>query len=267
MKCYLDIYMGAAGETVGCLLPAKLEQCIFFSTGPVPLIESLQNKGESIVSTERCCFVRGSVNSAQLQLQIHGVLAMFVVIFHPTGFYRLFGIPAEHFADTFTQGEQSLGKDWEILGVDIRNTTTLDEKVLLAEHHLLKQLKRQFFVPDAVDMVTGKLLKDPEMPVSRMAKESYLSERQFRRKFTEKNGISPQTFSRICRGNKALKMKQLQPQRSWGSILMETGYTDASHFRREMKLLMGIEQPGLQGNDRFVNVQDTHFKLLEKREG
>ncbi len=265
VKCYLEIHMGSAGEMLGCALPAKLEQCIFFSTGPVPLIESPGNGNSNILSEERCCYIRGSVNNARLQLHIHGVLAMFVVIFHPTGFFRLFGIPASHFTDTFTHGDLSLGKDWEILGTDIRNTATMQEKVLLADSYLLHQLSRKAVTPDAVDIITEQLLRDPDMPVYRMAKESYLSERQFRRKFTERTGISPQTFSRISRGNNALKMKQLFPQRSWRSILLETGYSDASHFRREMKVLMGIEQPGLQGNDRFINVKDTHFKLLEKR--
>jgi transcriptional regulator GlxA family with amidase domain len=99
--------------------------------------------------------------------------------------------------------------------------------------------------------------------VQEMARSSYLSERQFRRKFMERTGLSPQAFSRISRISLALKMKRNFPLRSWRSVAFDTGYTDQSHFRKEMKLLMGIDHPANETDDQFVHVQGTNFKLLQ----
>lgn len=262
VKCYLDICMGTPGKAVNCTLPAKLEQCIFFSTGSIPVIEDQGNRQGNILSPDKCCNVRGGVSNSTLQLEITGTLSMFVVIFHPTGFYRFFNIPASHFADTFTQADISLGKEWETLGLRIRETNSVDEKRVLAERYLLQQLDRHSTGPDHTDATTLRLLHMPELTVGQMAKQSFLSERQFRRKFTERTGLSPQAFARISRINLAIKTKKLKPQRSWRSIAFEAGYTDQSHFRKEMKLLMGIDHPPEDTGQRFVDVEGTNFKLL-----
>jgi len=262
VKCYLEIYMGAPGEEVGCVLPAKLEQCIFFSIGHVPVIASPATGSGNILSPDSCCYVRGGVSNSMLELRIQGVLAMFVVIFHPTGFYRLFGVPMHHFANTFTQAGISLGKDWETLGVQVREATTIEDRIALAEGRLLQQLSKRIITSDAIDVTTMQLLQHTEMPVWMMARNSYLSERQFRRRFIDRTGLSPQNFARICRTNKALQLKQQQPQKSWESVAMETGYTDKSHLRREMKALMGLHH---SIDNSFIDVQGTNFKLLERR--
>jgi AraC-like DNA-binding protein len=265
IKCYLDICMGVPNEAVTCVLPAKLEQCIFFSTGNIPVVEDLSKRQGNILSPGKCCNVRGGVSSSTLELQITGQLDMFVVIFHPTGFFRFFGIPASHFSETFTPATISLGKEWELLGLQVREMTTIDEKKTFVERYLLHLLDKNSCSPDYIDAVTARLLQAPGLPVHLMAKQSFLSERQFRRKFTERTGLSPQAFARISRINFALKTKRLNPHSSWRSIAFETGYTDQSHFRKEMRSLMGIIHPAGNADEQFVDIEGTNFKLLSQK--
>jgi AraC-like DNA-binding protein len=242
-------------------LPAKTEQCIFISTGHVPVIEIASQHDGNILSPSRCCNVRGAVESSVLNLQMNGVLSMFVIIFRAGGFFRFFGIPPVHFSDRFTPADISLGKGWEFVGQLIRDAATFEERVQLAEQYLLRQYKPSAF--SAIDTVIQQTLAAEPIPVHEMSRRSYLSERQFRRKFIERTGLSPQTFSRICRSNQALQMKQLNPKKSWRSIAFEKGYTDQSHFRKEMKTLMGMEHTAKQLDKEFMNIEGTHFKLLD----
>ncbi|PZR24834.1 MAG: hypothetical protein DI535_20715 [Citrobacter freundii] len=263
IRCYLDITMGEDDLTFHCSLPAKLEQCIFFSTGDIPVIRDDAKKENNILSADNCCHVRGGMNTTNLKLQIDGVLDMFVVIFQPSGFFRFFNIPADHFSDTFTASAISLGKDWEYLGHKVREARTTDQRKDLIEMHLLRMLYQQRINHDAIDQTILQVTADPSISVNTMAKLSYLSERQFRRKFIERTGLSPQAFSRISRIGLALKIKRYNPARSWRSVAFESGYTDQSHFRKEMKMLMGIDHPSNETDDQFVNVEGTNFKLLK----
>ena len=268
VKCYLDISMGQAGHAFHCTLPAKLEQCIFFSTGAIPLIrDKARYEQGNILCAGDCCHVRGSVNSTNMQLGITGALDMFVVIFQPSGFFRLFNIPAVHFADTFTASSISIGRDWEDLGELVREAGTVDQRKALIEQGLLRVLGIRVQEPQAIDQAILRAAGSPLLSVGELAGSSYLSERQFRRKFMERTGLSPQAFKRISRAGLALRMKRDDPARSWRSIAFESGYTDQSHFRKEMKLLMGIDHPGMETNRQFVNVEGTDFKLLASRTG
>lgn len=257
--------MGENGQSFNCTLPAKLEQCIFFSTGEIPVIKDEFRKESNILSPGNCCHIRGGMNTTNLQLKIDGVLDMFVVIFQPAGFFRFFNIPADHFSDTFTASAISLGKDWEYLGHKIREATTTDGRKELIEAHLLQMLYQQSIKPDAIDGTILQVTTDPLIRVNEMARLSYLSERQFRRKFMERTGLSPQAFSRISRIGLALKMKRHSPTRSWRSVAFESGYTDQSHFRKEMRLLMGVDHPSNETDDQFVHVEGTNFKLLNSQ--
>lgn len=265
IKCYLDISMGEDAQTFHCALPAKLEQCIFFSTGNIPVIRDEAKKESNILSSGNCCHVRGGMNTTNLQLKIDGVLDMFVVIFQPSGFFRFFNIPANHFSDTFTASAMSLGKDWEYLGHKVREARTTDQRRALTEEHLLRMLYQQLIKRDAIDQTILQVTTDPSISVNTMAKLSYLSERQFRRKFIERTGLSPQAFSRISRIGLALKIKRYSPTRSWRSVAFESGYTDQSHFKKEMKLLMGVDHPSNETEDDFVDVEGTNFKLLSSQ--
>lgn len=265
VKCFLDISMGQHGQAFQCALPAKLEQCIFFSTGDIPVIGDTTGNNGNILSVNHCCHVRGGVNSNTLQLKIDGALDMFVVIFQPSGFFRFFNMPASHFSDTFTVAAHSLGKEWEYLGESVREAAGSDRKTQLIERYLLRLLRQPVITNSMIDQTIMEVIGQPSLSVSEMAKQSFLSERQFRRKFMERTGLSPQAFSRISRISLAMKMKRNDPLRSWRSIAFESGFTDQSHFRKEMKSLMGIDHPANGMDDQFVNVEGTDFKLLAQQ--
>lgn len=265
IRCYLDVQMGVAGERVSRLLPAKLEQCLFVTTGHAPVVSRVDDTRhrQDMLSPYYLCNVRGAVSSSLLQLGMEGILSMFVIIFKPSGFYRLFGIPPVHFSNAFIPAAASLGPHWETMGQQIANARGMCERQLIAEKFLLSQWQKNTGYPkNAIEEVLAAVDAGTSYDVVQMAKQSYLSERQFRRVFTERTGLPPQVYLRIARSRQALRQKQLQPQRSWRSIAFELGYTDQSHFNREMKMLAGIDQAIEPAGKQFLYVEGTTLRLL-----
>ncbi|MBP7555932.1 MAG: helix-turn-helix transcriptional regulator [Chitinophagaceae bacterium] len=265
IRCYLDVHMGVAGERVSRLLPAKLEQCLFVTTGHAPVVSRVDDTRhrQDMLSPSYLCNVRGAVSGSLLQLGMEGILSMFVIIFKPSGFYRLFGIPPVHFSDAFIPVAVSLGSHWETMGQQIANARGMCERQLIAEKFLLSQWQKNTgYEKNAIEEVLAAVDAGTSYDVVQMAKQSYLSERQFRRVFTERTGLPPQIYLRIARSRRALCQKQLHPQRSWRSIAFELGYTDQSHFNREMKILAGIDQAIEPAGKQFLYVEGTTLRLL-----
>ncbi len=265
VRCYLNVRMGTAGGWVSRLLPAKLEQCLFVTTGHAPVITRADDTGhrQDMLSPSYLCNVRGAVSSSLLRLDMQGVLSMFVIILKPSGFYRLFGIPPAHFSDAFIPAALSLGNEWEIMGQQIAAVRSAFERQLIAEKFLLAQWQKNTgYEKGALEEMLTAIDAGASPDVVQMARQCYLSERQFRRVFTMRTGLSPQGYLRIARSRQALRQKQLQPQRSWRSIAFELGYTDQSHFNREMKSLAGIDQAIEPAGKQFLYVEGTTLRLL-----
>lgn len=265
IRCYLNVRMGAAGEWVSRLLPAKLEQCLFVTTGPAPVVThaGVSETGQDMLSPSYLCNVRGAVRSSLLRLDMQGVLSMFVIVFRPSGFYRLFGIPPTHFSDAFIPAALSLGNEWEIMGQQVAVASGISERQPIAEKFLLAQWRKNTgYERDGLEEILAAIDAGTSPAVTQMARQYYLSERQFRRVFVMRTGLSPQGYLRIARSRHALRQKQLHPQRSWRSIAFELGYTDQSHFNREMKSLAGIDQAIEPAGKQFLYVEGTTLRLL-----
>lgn len=259
ISCYLDVTMGQAGLWVSKLLPAKLEQCIFVSTGTLPVVTHMADKKQDMLYKQYYCNVRGGVSSSVLQLQLTGQLSMFVILFRPGGFFRLLGVPPALFQDAFIPAALSIGSEWEDMGQLIVATPGMQDRKRIAEQYLYRQLKRDLHISAGpMENLVEHLCPEKIPTVQQWARQSFLSERQFRRKFEACMGLSPQQYLRIYRSRQAIRMRQLQPQRSWRSIAFELGYTDQSHFNREMKALADIQS--LPVTEQYLQVQDTPFR-------
>ena len=96
-------------------------------------------------------------------------------------------------------------------------------------------------VPKAESPVykVGQHILQQKQPVSldQLAHQSCLSVRQFIRKFNERMGVSPKTFERIIRFDKALRMKNKHPDLDWLSIALACGYCDYQHLAKDVKSL------------------------------
>ena len=176
-----------------------------------------------------------------------GKARIFSMYFNPTGYYRIFGMPAVHFTDRIEEDEYTCRKDLEILHQQLREAKSIREMILFCEVYLIKQLTHTK-ARDAYNSIlslSGRIvLNSNNISVEKMAYDANMSMKTFERRFTEQVGISPKLFSRIVRFNKAISLKMIDPKKTWTMIAYDCGYFDQMHFIKDFQLFSG-KPPGV----------------------
>jgi transcriptional regulator GlxA family with amidase domain len=90
-------------------------------------------------------------------------------------------------------------------------------------------------------MKTAQYMQDRKgtIRIDEIAHHAALSMRQYERRFVEETGLTPKTFARTTRFQRALDMKRLFPGHSWLSIAHEFGYFDQMHMIHDFQSLGG----------------------------
>lgn len=158
------------------------------------------------------------------------------VVFQPCALYRITGIPAHELVTNFYDAEAVFGKELAALNQRLCSTDKMDEMLqhieFCLEKVILNNAKNKHGVDDIANLMFGV---KPLGTLEEMARMSTLSVRQFIRKFEERVGISPKTFDRIIRFDKAYRLKNNQPDLDWLSIALLSGYYDYQHLAKDYK--------------------------------
>jgi AraC-like DNA-binding protein len=157
---------------------------------------------------------------------------------YPFAIPRLFSYPASDFTDTMTDFHSVLGRDGK----------ELEERMLVASDNLRRVEILSSFLEKRLDLdkreeplvfaSIGHIIETRGLVnVRDLAREYFLSDRQFQRKFKEFAGFSPKTYSRIIRFQAALK--EYGSGKSLTDIAYDCGYYDQSHFINDFKEFSG----------------------------
>ena len=76
--------------------------------------------------------------------------------------------------------------------------------------------------------------------IDALAYDSNVSTRHLERHFLEQVGITPKTFSRLIRFDRAVRDIPSRGSRPWSQFALEHGYTDQAHFINEFREFSGI---------------------------
>ena len=162
-----------------------------------------------------------------------------MIVFQPTGFYRLFGLPMGELTDRAYEASDLIGSEVQFLHERLHQSTSLGEMVRATEDFLLGKLAAAQPFHPVQNAAAYVLTHNGQINLDRLVLRSGLSQRQFERKFTEQVGVSPKLYSRIVRLNYALRLKQERPDLPWTDVTYEAGYFDQMHLVKDFKSLAG----------------------------
>jgi AraC-like DNA-binding protein len=170
---------------------------------------------------------------------LHGSDFLVILVnFQPGGLFKLTGIPSELLTNSFIDAEAVFSSEIRLLNERLNSSDDYDEMIGLVEAFLFDLIKNKDYKSDPLDVLTDMLIRQPEnKKVIQLAESSFLSTRQFERRFKQRTGVSPKFFTRICRLTKSLSLKYNQPELDWLSISLECGYSDYQHLARDYKEL------------------------------
>lgn len=166
--------------------------------------------------------------------------SIFGVYFYPQAIPLLFSLPAAALTNTAVELSYLL----KTAGRE------LEEKIMLAKDntercHILSRFTEERLARQPnIDLPVFSAIKhiihhQPAISIKALSRQYYLSERQFERQFKQYAGLSPKLFSRIIRFQSAASFYNREAM-SLGSIALECGYYDQSHFINDFKAFSGL---------------------------
>jgi AraC-like DNA-binding protein len=217
-------------------LPARPEQLLqFHLLGQFEVFDYRAGRPSLVPSA----IIVGPQTYRVADLLLKGRFLVFVIVFQPTGFHRLFGLPMGELTDRACEASDLIGSKAQFLHERLHKSTSLREMVRAAEDFLLAKVAvAQPFHP-VQNAAAYVLTHNGQINLDSLVLRSGLSQRQFERKFTEQVGVSPKLYSRIVRLNYALRLKQQRPNLQWTDVTYEAGYFDQMHLVKDFKSLAG----------------------------
>lgn len=158
------------------------------------------------------------------------------VVFQPGMLHRLTGIPLYELTNTFIDAEAVWGSNIREVCSRLNSSDDLTEMLHLIEVFLGSLVKNIRKNESPVDKACQLILyQKHHSSLNQLADQSCLSVRQFIRKFNERIGISPKTFDRIARFDRAFRLKNKYPALDWLSVALACGYCDYQHLAKDYK--------------------------------
>lgn len=164
---------------------------------------------------------------------------LIMILFQPLGAKVFFDIPVSEFKDQNIDIRDLNNPN--ILELENRLMDCFDTKqsIYWIEQFLLKQLsrfdndKQQRLIP-ALNLIATN-----STDLSKLAHETCLGYKQFKRLFTENIGLNPKEYIQVYRFSKALNLLQANHCTTLSDLAEHCGYYDKSHLIKDFKRLSG----------------------------
>lgn len=184
-------------------------------------------------------YVFGGLTSPCGGASFTGHVLAFAVFLKPLSLWRLFRIPSNILVNKDYDAEDLLGREVLDLWSKLAECSTFPQRIRAMEEYLLPFALRAR--GRTLIMKTAQYMLDHKgtIRIDEIAHHAALSMRQYERRFVEETGLTPKSFARTTRFQRALDAKRLFPGRSWLSIAHEFGYFDQMHMVHDFQSLGG----------------------------
>ncbi len=223
------------GRGVSVPLPARVDQLIEFYFEDRYLVS--RDGGAACPAPEMA--IVGPQGRSGARLHLSGSLKVFTIHFQPGGLNALFGIATSELTDQGFEAQSVIGRGADNLRDNLMRASDFVERVDAAQRWLLDRVSGAKPVDIVARIAEALLASDGAPPISDLARQTGLSDRQFARRFEYQTGLTPKLFARAVRFGAALEAKSGAPERSWTDIAYEAGYADQSHLIRDSRQLGG----------------------------
>ena len=216
--------------------PPKPEQCLhFFLRDPFAIEKKDNNKyfqPPILLSGQQTFLIKQYNGNNFLDVQI---------VFQPTAIFRLLGLPAHELTNQFIDATQIFSSDIKFTLEQLQEATDYTQLLKIAENFtqaLVCHAQKDFHL---LDLISQQMKQSTEnISMDKLAKQSCLCTKQFKRKFFERTGVNPKTYARIIRFNKAFNLRNRFSNKDWSRIAFKCGYTDYQHLSKDYKDFTGL---------------------------
>jgi AraC-like DNA-binding protein len=194
---------------------------------------------DGTVETQPLTIIAGQMRTNAL-IQPSGKVHLFGIRFKPAGAYPFFKFPLHELTDQIVDLHLAWGAAGRDLEGRMNDASSTAERIALVEGALLR-----LFVPDQsrdelVEAAASLIAYHAgALPIERLAREVNVSSRRLERRFRQRHGLSPKSFSRIVRFQNLLNLARQNNGRELLEHALALGYYDQAHLIHEFKTFSG----------------------------
>jgi AraC-like DNA-binding protein len=229
MICTMDCDTAEDTHHIRVLPDTCVELFINYTSTPVAVIDNELHK-RSIITFRL---------NKPMDVQMRKGSGCLAICLHPGMGYKFFHQPMHILANTTT----ALADVWNNMATEIEdkiaNAHNNDARVAIVQQYLLQQLAH-IKDDEQVTYCLQQVYKYAgQLPVSKLADDTGITQRHLSRKFQQYVGLSPKEYLRISRFINSLKYLKKHPTLSLTGVAYESGYYDQAHFIRDYKAYTG----------------------------
>lgn len=166
---------------------------------------------------------------------------MMVISFKKGKAASFFPFPMEEIADSVVDADLVWGVDFGLLRERLLETKDIDARFRIVEDFLLGQFQSQMNIDPCVSFAISEMTERPDaVNIARMNGKIGYSQKHFTQMFRRQVGVTPKSFLKIMRFQKAVRTIDEKPDLDWGRIALECGFYDQSHFINDFKHFSGF---------------------------
>ena len=166
---------------------------------------------------------------------------MFIINFHKGKAYPFVEMPMNELTDYVVDGELVMSNEILNMRETLLALSSPKQKFIYAEQYLSRAFARKLQLNPFIDYSVNLILQSPQqLSITYLSEKVGFSQKHFIKIFKEHVGVTPKTFLRIIRFQKALREIEANRTAKWTSIAHESGYYDQAHFINDFKEFSGF---------------------------
>jgi AraC-like DNA-binding protein len=167
--------------------------------------------------------------------------AMFIIAFKKGMAYPFFPVPMNEMADRVVDADLLWGRNFAHLREHLMEIRDVDLKFAAAERFLLRHFQTRFNLNPAVEYALAEIIGSPDqINLGRVSGRLGYSQKHFIALFKQQVGVTPKSYLKIMRFQKAIAEIEACGEVDWTGISLDCGFYDQAHFINDFKFFSGF---------------------------
>lgn len=166
---------------------------------------------------------------------------MMVISFKKGAAGVFFPFPMDEISDCVVDADLVWGSGFSLLRELLLATDDIDIRFQFVEDFLLKNFKGKLDPNPCVSFAVREMIDRPDgLSIARMNEKIGYSQKHFTQMFRKQVGVTPKSFLKIMRFQKAVRAIDAASDIDWGDVAVASGFYDQAHFIHDFKHFSGF---------------------------
>lgn len=167
--------------------------------------------------------------------------SMMVISFKKGRSASFFPFPMEEIRDSVVDADLIWGSDFGDIRERLLETKDIEQRFSMVENFLLIHFRSKLNLNPCVAFALGEMIERPDQTsIARMNAKIGYSQKHFGEMFRKQIGVTPKSFLKIMRFQKAVRTMDAATEIDWATIAHDCGFYDQAHFINDFRHFSGF---------------------------